>query len=255
MDEKNKTVLAVGAHPDDVEFMCAGTLKLFKERGFDIYIGLATNGDCGSFVESPEIIAGVRIKEAEEAAKLLNAELFSVGERDLRLDFNDRTKMKMTEFIRSINPSIVFTHPHVDYSFDHEITSMLVRFACFAATIPNYFANEGKTKPVTSQVPHLYYCTPLEGKDLFGNLVKQQMYVDISVAIDFKSSMLACHKSQRDLLFELHNMDNYIATMKNTASVYGKLCGCLYAEGFNQHLGPTYPADNILKKVLKELVV
>jgi hypothetical protein len=66
--------------------------------------------------------------------------------------------------------------------------------------------------------------------------------------------MLACHKSQRDLLLELHDMDNYIETMKKTARVYGVLSGCSYAEGFNQHLGNAYPQNNIIKDILKDLV-
>ena len=52
MDKKNNRVVAIEAHPDDVEFMCAGTLKLLKDKGYEIFIGSVANGNCGSMVES-----------------------------------------------------------------------------------------------------------------------------------------------------------------------------------------------------------
>jgi LmbE family N-acetylglucosaminyl deacetylase len=250
----NKKVLGVGAHPDDVEFMCSGTLKLLKEKGYDIIIAVIANGDCGSMVESSESITIIRRQEAINAAKLLNAKFYPLGERDLRIEINDRTKMKITEYIRMVDPIVVFTHPHEDYMIDHEMTSRIVKIACFAAPVPNYYTYSVMPAPRTKQIPYLYYWSPLVGRDIYGNFVDQSVYVNISDVIDFKAKMLACHKSQRDWLMKQHGMDKYIEVMKSTAKLYGKRAGFPYAEGFKQHLGNAYPQDNILKEILGDIV-
>ena len=250
----NKKVLGVGAHPDDVEFMCSGTLKLLKEKGYDILIAVIANGDCGSMVESSESITMIRRQEAINAAKLLNAKFYPLGERDLRIEINDRTKMKITEYIRMVDPIVVFTHPHEDYMIDHEMTSRIVKIACFAAPVPNYYTYSVMPTPRTKQIPYLYYWSPLVGRDIYGNFVDQSVYVNISDVIDFKAKMLACHKSQRDWLMKQHGMDKYIEVMKSTAKLYGKRAGFPYAEGFKQHLGNAYPQDNILKEILGDIV-
>jgi len=254
MAKNNKSVLAVGAHPDDVEFMCSGTLKLLRDRGCEISIGVLSNGDCGSMIEDQESITKTRRKEAEDAAALLGASLYPLGERDLRIELDDRTKMKITELLRMVDPYIVFTHPHEDYMIDHEVTSRLVRTACFAASIPNYQTFSVMPCKRTSHIPYLFYWSPLEGMDIFGDFVPQKIYVDVSGQIEFKADMLACHRSQRDWLMEQHGMDKYIETMKNTARRYGRYCGFEYAEGFTQHRGNAYPQENILKEILGNFV-
>jgi len=246
----SKSVLAIGAHPDDVEFMCSGTLKLLKEKGYDISIAVIANGDCGSMVESPESITKIRRTEAINAAKLLNAGFYPLGELDLKIEMNDSTKRKVTECIRIVDPFIVFTHPHEDYMIDHETASRLVRTACFAAPIPNYYTFSAMPAQRTKQIPYLYYWSPLDGMDHYGNFVEQSLYVDITNVMNFKAKMLACHKSQRDWLMEQHGMDKYIEVMKNTATLYGKRAGFSFAEGFRQHLGNAYPRDNVLEEIL-----
>jgi LmbE family N-acetylglucosaminyl deacetylase len=254
MKEKNKRVLAVEAHPDDVEFMCSGTLYLLKKKGYEIFICAVANGDCGSMTEPPESITRIRRKEALDAARLMDAEFYPLGERDLRINFNDMVLMKITECVRKVDPLIVFTHAHEDYMADHEITSRLVRAACFCAPIPNYFTYSAMPEQRTSGVPYLYYWSPLEGKSIYGDFVDQRIYVDITDAIDIKAKMLTCHRSQRDWLMEQHEMDKYIETMRNTAKRYGEVSGFKYAEGYTQHLGNAYPQDNILKEILGDMV-
>ena len=254
MKNENRRVLAVGAHPDDVEFMCAGTLKLLKNEGYAIYIGVIANGDCGTAFETPETITMIRREEAVAAARLLDAELIPLGELDLRIDFDDRTRMKVTELVREVDPGIVFTHAHEDYMADHETASRLVRAACFSASVPNYFTHALTPKARTSRIPALYYWSPIEGKDIYGDFVDQRVYVDVSGVIDFKADMLACHRSQRDWLMKQHGMDKYVETMKETARRYGERSGFDYAEGYTQHLGNAYPQENVLKEALGERV-
>jgi LmbE family N-acetylglucosaminyl deacetylase len=254
MRGENRRVLAVGAHPDDVEFMCSGALYLLRQRGYDLSICCVANGDCGSMTQSPEKITDIRKQEALRAAGLLEASFYQLGESDLRVFFDDRTLMKLTECIRKVDPKIVFTHPHMDYMADHEAVSRLVRAACFAAPVPNYRTRAVSPQPPSSGIPYLYYWAPLEGKDIYGDLTEQRIWVNITDAIDFKIRMLSCHESQRDWLMRQHHMDRYTQTMKKTATVYGKLSGFGFAEGYTQHLGNAYPQDNLLRVILGELV-
>ena len=250
MKERNKRILAVEAHPDDVEFMCSGIIALLKNEGYEISICCIANGDCGSMIETAERIQMIRREEAISSAKLLDADFYPLGEPDLRIHFNDQTRMKVTECIRKVDPFIMFTHPHEDYMADHEITSRLVRDACFAAAIPNYFTYSVTPQPRISIIPYLYYWSPFEGKNIYGDFVDQRVYIDISNVIDMKEKMLACHKSQRDWLLERHGIDKYVEWMKSTAKKYGEVSGFGYAEGYTQHLGNPYPQDNILKDIL-----
>jgi LmbE family N-acetylglucosaminyl deacetylase len=254
MKEENKRVLAIGAHPDDIEFMCSGTLKLLKDRGYEISIGVVANGDCGSMYELPENITRIRRQEALEAAAKLDAKFYPLGELDLRIAYDDRNCMKVTELVREVDPFLVFTHPHEDYMIDHETTSRLVRTACFNASVPNYFTYSVTPQPRTSRIPHLFYWGPLEGKTMYGDFVEQRIYVNVSTVVDFKAEMLAQHASQRDWLVEQHGMDKYLETMRDTARKYGKRCGFPYAEGFMQHLGNAYPQNNILAEILGDYV-
>lgn len=254
MKQKNNRVLAVGAHPDDVEFMCSGTLKLLKDKGYEISICAVSNGDCGSMVETPERLTKIRREEAIKGANLLDARFYPLGELDLRIEVDNTTKMKVTEILRKTDPLIVFTHAHEDYMVDHEVTSRLVRAACFAAPIPNYFTYSVLPQPRTARIPYLYYAAPLEGKDIYGNVVDQRIYVNVSTVMDLRAKMLACHQSQRDWLLQQHGMDHYVESMKNTARRFGEKAGFPFAEGFRQHLGNAYPQDNILKEILGGLV-
>ena len=73
-------ILAVGAHPDDIEFLCAGTLLKFRNRGDEIFTAVLCNGDKGHYEIGPEELARIRRLEAEEAAKSEGAALVSVGD-------------------------------------------------------------------------------------------------------------------------------------------------------------------------------
>jgi len=138
MSTENRRVLAIEAHPDDMEFMCSGVLYILGQKRHEISICCIANGDCGSRTEPPEAITKIRREEALRTAELLKAAFYPLGERDLRVHFNDSTVMKVTEYIRKVDPLIVFTHPHEDYMADHEMTSRVVRAACFSAPISNY---------------------------------------------------------------------------------------------------------------------
>ncbi len=75
-------ILAVGAHPDDIELQCAGTLAKFAARGDQVFMAISTNGELGSAKLSKAEIARVREREARASAGVIGAELIWLGYPD-----------------------------------------------------------------------------------------------------------------------------------------------------------------------------
>jgi LmbE family N-acetylglucosaminyl deacetylase len=246
-----KTALAFCAHPDDVELMCAGTLALLHQKGWQIHIATMTPGDCGTMELSPAQISKIRKKEAAASAKLLGGKYYCAESEDIFVTYGKAIILKTVKILRQTQPTLVFAPSPNDYMLDHEITSKIVRNACFAIGIPNI--KTPGAKPF-GHTPYLYYVDPIEAKDKFGTFIKPGFYVNISTAMDMKEKMLCCHASQREWLRAYHGMDEYVIAMKRQCALRGKEIKVKYAEGFRQHLGHAYPQDNILKAELGKLV-
>jgi LmbE family N-acetylglucosaminyl deacetylase len=242
--------LAVLAHPDDAEFLCAGTLiRLARERGWSIHIASMTPGDCGSAEYSAEEIARIRRTEGAAAAARIGATYHCVEYRDLSIFYDAPTVAAVTNLLRQVRPRVVFTHSPDDYMLDHEMTSRVVRAATFNAPIPLFLAGRGGPLP-TDHIPHLYYCDPIEGKDPLGRPVPVGVRIDIGSVIDEKTAMLACHASQRNWLLKHHGMDQYLIAMRDWGVARGGEAGVAFAEGFRQHLGHSYPQNDLIGELL-----
>ena len=127
----------------------------------------------------------------------------------------------MTALLRDVDPDIVITHPPQDYMADHEITSRLVRSACFSAPVPAY-SLEGLSESRQNQpYSRSLLCQPMEGKDLFGEPINPGMFVDISGVMDRKEVFLACHASQLDWLRKHHGIDEYLKACVGGAGNWG----------------------------------
>lgn len=250
MMEDNGHVLAFMAHPDDIEFLCAGTLVRLKEKGYQIHLATMTAGDGGSMELGPEEITRKRLLEAEVAARRLGASYLCAGEKDFLVWYNPGTIKKAVEIVRQARPFMVFTHSPVDYMLDHEMTSQLVRNACFCAGAPNMKTDALPAAPPLKGIPYLYYATPLEGKDTFGQEVELEFYVDIDAGMAEKEEMLKCHASQREWLLAHHGVDEYVESMRRWSREAGKRGGVEWAEGFRQHRGHAYPQDNYLMEIM-----
>ena len=248
-------IFGIGTHPDDVEFIMAGTLALLKKKGHKITIASIGSGDMGSVEYNPADLSRKRYSEAKASAKLLEAEYITSGISCLHVVFDNRTRFVMTEMIRKIDPDIVITMSPQDYMKDHEITADLVWDGCFNAPIPNYHTGLVNPAKATSKIPYLYYGDPMELKDRFGDSIHPEFYVDIKDAMEIKTSMLKKHESQRSWLKRQHGMDKYTETMKTLSGRRGNEIGIEYAEGFRQHKGHPFPQDNILEKLLKNKVI
>ncbi len=244
-------ILAIAAHPDDIEFLCAGTLALLRQRGHSIALATVANGGCGSATLTPAEIACVRAEEAGNAAAVLDAEYYGAGVDDLEIVFSNDIRRQAVEILRITRPDMIITHFPEDYMLDHEITSKIARDAAFSASVPNYPTHAENPAPPTAKIPHLYYMSPLDGITIFGKPVEFQFVIDISSVMDTKVEMLGCHASQRAWLQRQHGMDEYVEHMKRNSAGMGRRQGYEFGEGFCQHLGHAYPGDNLLAKLLE----
>jgi LmbE family N-acetylglucosaminyl deacetylase len=244
-------VLAIHAHPDDIEFQCAGTLLQLKRLGCRISVATMTPGDCGSAEHSAEEIARIRRNEAAAAAAILEADYTCLEFRDLSIVFDNDSRRRMTEFLRRTAPDIILTAPPVDYMHDHEITSALVRDACFNASVPNYRTGQWDPAPTAAKIPWLYYVDPVEGTDHFGNRQPVDFIVNITEQLETKIAALACHASQREWLRRQHGMDEYTEACRRWGAARGKESGFGCGEGFRHYKGHPHPTSNALAELLQ----
>jgi LmbE family N-acetylglucosaminyl deacetylase len=243
-----RVALGFFAHPDDAEFLCAGTLARLADLGWEIHIATATAGDCGTISLPAEVIAQVRRKEAAAAAKLIGAQYHCLGELDIQVVFDKPANRKAIDLFRAVGPTLVFTHPRHDYMLDHEQVHLLARSAAFSYAIPNASA---LPLPEGAAVPWLYYCDPVEGNDPYsGKQVEPTRLVDVSAVFDRKQEMLACHDSQREWLRAHHGMDEYLQAMQRHSRMRGEPLGVDHAEAFVQHAGHPFPQSDLLRDLL-----
>lgn len=245
-------VLAIHAHPDDIELQCAGTLLRLKQRGCQISLATMTPGDCGSAELSPEEIADVRRNEAQRSADLIGADYTCLEFRDLSIVVDNSSRQKVTEVIRRTRPDLVITAPPIDYMSDHEMTSRLVRDACFNASCPNYVTHQWDPATPTSKIPHLYYVDAIQGIDYYGRALPTDFIVDVTDTFEQKIEMLACHESQRAWLRRQHGLDEYLDGCRRWCGTRGTEIGVKYGEAFTQHRGHPYPHDNLLEQLLQQ---
>src|SRR6266498_1669403 len=133
----NMNVLAVGAHPDDLEILCGGTLARCAERGDRVTMLVMSDGSAGhAEIAAPEL-AQIREAEARAAAAVIGAELVWLGLRD-EFVFNDEpTRLKLLNAIRGAQPELILTHAAEDYHPDHVATHRAVFDASFIMGLPN----------------------------------------------------------------------------------------------------------------------
>lgn len=257
----NRRVLAVGAHPDDVEIMCSGTLLALGAVGWEIHVATLTLGDCGSMSLPPQEIRRVRRAEAERACAFIGAHYHYLGFSDFCIYDDDPANRRMTACLREVDPVLVITHPPHDYMSDHETTSRLARNACFYAPTPNYHTSVLTQAARTTAIPFLYYAHPLEGLDIYGREAEPQFFVDIGDVFERKLEMLAHHASQRDWLRAHHGIDEYLEAVRRWNSLLARRAAgfagrsVAQAEAFVQHRGHAYPRENILSDLLGGRVI
>ena len=221
-----RRVLAVGAHPDDVEILCAGTLARFCKMGVKVAIITVMNGDKGAFDIPPEKLAEMRREECMAAAAVLDAEWMGLGVPDGTLIWDKELHTRMIQAIQRANPDLILTHAPNDYMSDHTETSKAVVNASFYSVCPQFCA-EGQ-EPTGSVVP-VYFMDTLCGVDF-----QPDEYVDITDTLETKLEMYGKHESQHRYLSEREGTD-FFEVIRTTARFRGLQCGAKHAEAFRRY--------------------
>lgn len=222
-------ILAVGAHPDDVECNCAGTLAKYASQGHKVFIATATNGNIGSAHHTMEEIGRIRKAEAARSAAIIGAEYICLDYDDeMFFEENRKTRLEFINLVRYCKADVIFTHSLHDYNPDHMLTSKII--TDIAVMIP--IAHLKTEAPPYNVIPSIWYFEPANS---FGFVPTD--YVDITDFYETKKKMLACMESQGQWM-----ADNYAALggdneaffdgIRITSEFRGMQAGCKYAEGF-----------------------
>jgi LmbE family N-acetylglucosaminyl deacetylase len=216
-------VLAVGAHPDDLEILCGGTLARFVKEGHEVVMCHATLGDRGSFVHTSEEIAAIRSRESKRAAEICGAKEATLGLHDGEVNAADPEQRRLVvDLVRDARPDLIITHfPH-DYMSDHNEVSKLVFDCSFHATLPLFDTG----KPHHDKVTPIYYMDTI-----MGVAFQPAEYVDVTDVIDVKRAMLEAHETQLTWLRD-HDGVDIVEEMRAATRFRGLQCGVKYAEGF-----------------------
>lgn len=255
---EKQTVLAVGAHADDVEFNMAGTLALLAKAGFEPHIMNLARCDLDSNELPPDEMERIRSAEAEQAAKVLGAVYHPAIVPDMMVFYEDKLLRQVAAIVREVRPFIVLLPSLNDYMEDHMNTARLVVSACFVRGMRNYATNPPRER-ATGDI-YLYHAQPHLNRDGMRNLVVPEAFVDITGEMPVKSEMLACYRSQWQWLKETQGLDNFLGAMRDACAEVGRLSGVPgveYAEGFRRHSHVGYAADNAdpLTQLLGDKVV
>ena len=220
-------ILAIGAHPDDVEINCGGTLAKYASMGHKVFTATATNGNVGSSTLPMEEIARIRKEEARKAAAVIGAEYICLDYDD-EMFFEDReARLKFIDLVRYCQADVILTHNPKDYNPDHELTSKIVTDIPVMIPVAKI---KTPNKPC-DKIPMIAYFEPVNG---IGFIPTE--YVDITDFIETKMEMCACHQSQiswmqdnyKDALKDQNFFDKY----RTIAEYRGIQCDVKYAEGF-----------------------
>jgi LmbE family N-acetylglucosaminyl deacetylase len=193
-------ILAVGPHPDDVEFGCGGTLIKYAEKGHVVYLLVLTDG---SFGADPL----VRKREQEEAARLIGAKgLYWAGYRDTELTCSRELIVKIDDIINKVKPDVVFLNFWADVHQDH-------RAAAQATVSATRYIKE----VLFYEVPSTQHFEP-------------DVFVNIEDVLDKKLQLLKLHSSQVDRT-RIENL-TILESAQSCANFRGFQGRVKYAEGF-----------------------
>ena len=229
------SVLALFAHPDDIEFVAAGTLLQLQKRGWSLhYMNLCTGNGGSVQMDGPTTIL-TRLVEAQEAAGILGATFYPPISDDLEVTYSVPLLRRVASVVRAAQPSIVLTHSPSDYMEDHQNTQRLASTAAFAHCIPNFVCDPPRDAflhdvTVYHAMPH-GLCDPLR------RCIHAGAWVNTTPVHATKRLALAAHRSQKDWLDVSQGMDSYLVSMDEASQRVGALSGRFqYAEGWRRHL-------------------
>lgn len=238
-----RRVFAIAAHPDDIEFMMAGTLILLGRAGYELHLMTLANGSCGTQVHDAATIIRIRRAEAQDAARSIGAIFHESLVDDLEIFYERETLRRLAAVVREVAPEIILTQSTQEYMEDHMNTTRLVLTAAFARGMPNYPVTP--PTPITDQPVTIYHALPYSLCDPLRRRIHPDLFVEITDVLPDKRAMLARHRSQKEWLDVSQRLDSYLTTMEEMARAVGQQSGAFaYAEGWTRHLHLGYCAEN-----------
>jgi LmbE family N-acetylglucosaminyl deacetylase len=218
-------VLAIVAHPDDAELLCAGTLARARADGAVVGIGVLCQGDKGQPTPPVADLPAVRRAELQEAAALLGADVLCGDFPDGGLFDGPTERAKVNELLRRFRPTLVLAHTPDDYHVDHRAAAALAE----AATWLGASAGQTSALPPLPAPPALWWMDAVN----LGDFVPE-FFVDISDFVALKQRLLACHRSQ------LQRSDDQAfaplqVLMLRQCQTRGAQAGVAAAEAFRSH--------------------
>ena len=226
-------VLAVGAHPDDIEFGCGATLAKWSQTGAEITIAILTDGSKGTWdpASNPTALALVRQGEARKAAGTLasKAGVEFLGWTDGELVAGDRATAQICHLIRKYRPEVVIGHdPWKRYRLhpDHRAAGFIVTDSVVAARDPHFLPELGlHHRP---QTVLLFEADEANHFETFGEL-----------QLRTKIESLLCHRSQHESSMEISSgseqsqVSKFRETVRIGAETIGAICHDELAEAFH----------------------
>jgi LmbE family N-acetylglucosaminyl deacetylase len=207
---EKKKVVVVGAHPDDPETGCGGTMILYAAKGYEVVSAYLTRGDAGIRGKSHRETADIRTEEALQACRIMNARAAFIGQIDGSCEITATRYAEMQAFLKKEAPDIVFTHWPIDRHRDHRICSVLV-----------YDAWQQLNRPFD-----LYYFEVESGEQT--QTFSPTDFVDISAVVKQKHEACFAHVSQQiEKVYE-----DYHSHMEKFR---GMQVNCPCAEAFVKH--------------------
>jgi LmbE family N-acetylglucosaminyl deacetylase len=246
-----QTAIAIGAHPDDIEFYMAGTLVLLRRAGWETHYLNVGNGCCGSVQYNANKTRLVRRAEAKRAAKVLGAHFHESFCNDVEILFEIKLLRRLAAVIREVKPNILLTHPPVDYMEDHTETCRLAVTAAFSHAMPNF--RSVPPRPTAEYDITIYHAMPHSLRDPLRRLVVPGAFVNTASVQDVKRAALAEHKSQQNWLDVSQGLNSLGDKMDEMAGAVGKLSKKFkFAEGWRRHLHYGFSATEVdpLREVL-----
>ena len=199
-------ILAIGAHFDDVELGCGGSLFYWKEQGHNINIFTATlsgyHNSLGNVVRSNE----VAIAEGQQAAKFLDAQLITGDFPTFELQFSEPLNQKLITAITLVQPDLVLTHWSGDIHHDHRELGLATLHCCrhipkLLTYSSNWYESDRRFDP--------------------------RFFVDISNSLDKKIELIKIYQSEN-----LRTNQIWLDYTYSQARLMGLKAGVQYAEGF-----------------------
>ncbi len=215
--------MAIGAHPDDIEFYMAGTLLLLKKADYEIHYLNVASGNCGSTQHNSAATRSIRKAEARTAAKILGAHFHGSLTDDLEIFYNLQLLCAVAAVIREVKPK------------DHANTCRLAVTAAFARGMPNF--KSAPSRPAADYPVTVYHAMPHGLRDGLRRRILPGAFVNTSSVHKTKRQALAAHQSQQGWLQLSQGLNSLLLAMEDMSLEVGRMSKRFkHAEGWRRHL-------------------